>query len=150
MSQSPASSDGSSLPVALSSGALALRPERIPTVLADAARYVLRRRFRVALLLRDAYVHMTTHRSSLDAVWDDLQTVMRLLVAWARQQYRQVPWTPLVLMVGALVYFLAPVDLVPDLLGPLGFVDDVAVVTTVVGTVRDELDRFRAWEDARA
>lgn len=112
----------------------------------DATRYVLRRRFRVALLIRDAYEQMTTHPNALAAVWDDLRTMMRLLVAWGRRQYVRVPWTPLVLMVGALVYFVTPADVVPDVLGALGVVDDVAVITAVVKTVRNELERFRAWE----
>lgn len=116
--------------------------------LTDAARIVLRRRFRVVLLVRDAYDRMITNASVLEAVWDDLQTIMRLLVAWAEDSYRRVPWTPLVLMAAALLYFVLPVDVIPDFLAGIGFVDDVAVISSVVQSVRDELDRFRDWEDA--
>ena len=35
------------------------------------------------------------------------------------------------IIVGALVYFLSPIDSIPDLLGPLGFSDDIAVITLV-------------------
>jgi uncharacterized membrane protein YkvA (DUF1232 family) len=150
MSQNPSAPDGSSLPASLASNPLALRPKQVSEAVAEATRYVLRRRFRVALLLRDAYAHMTAHQSSLTAVWDDLQTILRLLVAWAQRKYAEVPWTPVVLMGGALVYFVMPADAVPDLLGALGFVDDVAVITAVVHTVRNELDRFREWEAASA
>ncbi len=52
----------------------------------------------------------------------------------------------LVLIVGAVVYFLMPADLVPDLILGLGFADDAAVITWVVGAVRDELARFKAWQ----
>ncbi|WP_239323806.1 YkvA family protein [Snodgrassella gandavensis] len=44
------------------------------------------------------------------------------------------PETPLrskMLILGALVYFLSPIDLIPDFLGPLGFTDDIAVITMV-------------------
>jgi uncharacterized membrane protein YkvA (DUF1232 family) len=116
--------------------------------LTDAAQIVLRRRFRVVLLVRDAYDRMLTNASVLEAVWDDLQTIMRLLVAWAEDSYRRVPWTPLVLMAAALLYFVLPVDVIPDFLAGIGFVDDVAVISSVVQSVRDELDRFRDWEDA--
>ena len=148
MERNPSAPDGSSLPILASSALPALRPADLSDAVVNATRYVLRRRFRVALLLRDAYRHMTQHESALTAVWDDLQAMMRLLVAWTRQQYVRVPWTPLVLMVGAVVYFVLPADLIPDVLGALGFVDDVAVITAVVQTVREELDRFRAWEAA--
>lgn len=34
-----------------------------------------------------------------------------------------------ILMVGALGYFILPMDIVPDVLGPIGFVDDGAALT---------------------
>jgi uncharacterized membrane protein YkvA (DUF1232 family) len=49
-------------------------------------------------------------------------------------------------MAGAAVYFVVPVDLLPDALPGVGFVDDVLVIRAVVESVRDELERFRAWE----
>jgi uncharacterized membrane protein YkvA (DUF1232 family) len=49
-------------------------------------------------------------------------------------------------MVGGLVYFLLPTDVLPDVVPGVGFVDDVAVVSMVVDAVRGEIDRFRAWE----
>lgn len=114
--------------------------------LREAAARVLQRRFRVLLLIQNAYERMTTHSSVLSAVWDDLRTMMRLLLHWVDQSYRRVSWTPLALMVAALLYFVVPADIIPDTLGALGFVDDVTVITTVVRRVRDELDRFREWE----
>jgi len=80
-------------------------------------------------------------------VWDDLQAALRLLVAWTRRSYRQVSGGSLALLVAALLYFVTPLDLIPDPVGAIGFVDDVAVDRTAVGTIRAGLDRFRAWED---
>ena len=101
-------------------------------------------------LIREAYSRMIAHSDVLSAVWDDLRTMLRLLIRWADQSYRRVSWTPLLLIVGAVLYFVVPVDVVPDTLGALGFVDDVTVISTVVERVRHELERFRTWEDRRA
>jgi len=54
------------------------------------------------------------------------------------------------LLAAALIYFATPIDVVPDTLGAVGFVDDVAVVQTAIEAVRSELDRFREWEDIEA
>jgi uncharacterized membrane protein YkvA (DUF1232 family) len=121
-------------------------PDPLP-VLADAASRVLQRRFRVVLLIRNAYERMLAHSDILSAVWRDLKTMLRLLIRWVDRSYRRVSWTPLLLIVGALLYFVVPVDTVPDALGAIGFVDDVTVISTVVEQVRHELDRFRHWED---
>ena len=112
----------------------------------DSAKRVLKRRFRVLLLARDAYTRMSDHSRALTSVKEDLAVLLRMMTAWAQRSYQRVPWTVLLLVTGAVVYFVAPIDLIPDALIGIGFVDDVAVVTAVVRTVRDELDRFRAWE----
>ncbi|WP_103021232.1 YkvA family protein [Salinibacter altiplanensis] len=122
----------------------------IASVLVEAARRVLRRRFRVVLLIRDAYAHLEANANALTAVWADLRTTLRLFVAWARRSYREVSTTSLVLLAAALLYFVTPVDAIPDALGVIGFVDDVAVIQTAVGAVRNELDQFRDWEEKRA
>ncbi len=118
--------------------------------LTEATRRVLRRRFRVVLLIRDAYTHMEANAGALTAVWDDLRAALRLLIAWAQHSYRQVSGGSIVLLVAALVYFVTPVDIIPDTLGAIGFVDDVAVIETAIEAVRTELDRFRDWEDTKA
>ena len=46
----------------------------------------------------------------------------------------KAPTTPKrskMIIVGALVYFLSPIDAIPDLLGPLGFSDYLAVIALV-------------------
>jgi uncharacterized membrane protein YkvA (DUF1232 family) len=55
------------------------------------------------------------------------------------------PATPMrarLILIGALAYFVAPFDVVPDLLLGLGFIDDVSVLmaalAAVRGSIRDE------------
>lgn len=118
----------------------------VGSVLTEAARRVLSRRFRVVRLVRDAYNRMLAHSNVLSAVLRDLRTMLRLLVRWAARSYRGVSAGSLVVIVGALLYFIAPIDLIPDALGGIGFVDDVTVISTAVDTIRSELRQFRQWE----
>lgn len=41
---------------------------------------------------------------------------------------------------GGILYFLSPVDLIPDFIGPLGFLDDVAVAAWIVHSLAAELN----------
>lgn len=141
----PESSNNSPVP-ARADRSLQLDGEEVFDLLSEAASRVLQRRFRVVLLVRRAYERMTAHSDVLSAVWSDLRTMMRMVLRWVDRSYRRVSWTPLLLVVGALIYFVTPVDVVPDALGAIGFVDDVTVITTVVRRIRGELDRFRNWE----
>ena len=83
------------------------------------------------------------------AVLDDFQALIRLVVAYARGLYRQIPIDRLVVVVAGLIYVVSPVDVIPDAIPVAGFLDDATVIAWVIKTVRDELDEFRDWEAGR-
>ncbi len=70
----------------------------------------------------------------------------RLMKAYATGRYRQVPWKTLLLVVAAVLYFVNPVDLVPDLLPVLGLTDDFSILLWVYHSASAEIDRFLEWE----
>ncbi|MEB2777210.1 YkvA family protein [Algoriphagus sp. D3-2-R+10] len=46
----------------------------------------------------------------------------------------------------ALVYFVSPIDIIPDFLGVIGFADDLSVILAIYAKVKDEIDGFLDWE----
>lgn len=52
----------------------------------------------------------------------------------------------LVLMVLGLVYFLSPIDIIPDFLPGLGFTDDLSVILAVFHALKHEVEEFLEWE----
>ncbi|BAU72918.1 YkvA family protein [Metapseudomonas furukawaii] len=86
----------------------------------------------------------------LGAVKDDLGMLLTLANAWLRGEYRRINPKAFLAVVGALIYFVTPLDALPDWLLGLGFVDDLAVLAWVLKTWSDELDAFRAWRSAQA
>lgn len=118
----------------------------VADTLVDSAQTVVERRFRILLLIRDAYDRLASDAPALRSVLSDLSAMLRLLYAWANASYQRVPWPALMMMAGAVGYFVLPLDLIPDVLGPVGLMDDAAIIASTVQTVREELDRFRKWE----
>jgi uncharacterized membrane protein YkvA (DUF1232 family) len=88
-------------------------------------------------------------RGPLGRLWSDLQAAVRLVRAWARREYRDVSRGTIVLVLGGLLYLIAPLDAIVDAIPVLGYVDDAAVLAWVLGQVRAELDLFRDWEGRR-
>ncbi|CAD5107752.1 DUF1232 domain-containing protein [Zestomonas carbonaria] len=86
----------------------------------------------------------------LSAVKDDLRLLQALCGAWWRGEYRAISRQALVSAVAALLYFLSPLDLIPDLLLGVGLLDDFAVLAWVMRTWRQELEAFRVWRDAQS
>ena len=102
-------------------------------------------RGRVAELLAEAGDKAARSRNKLGDAWGQLQTLFRLLKAWLTGQYKQVPWRVIVLSLAAVLYFVNPIDIIPDFLG-IGFLDDIGVIALVMSQLRQDLDLFRAWE----
>ena len=96
-------------------------------------------------IAEESYKSGATRSRHFSAVMDDFRTLIRLVVAYARGHYRDIPADSLVVVIAALVYVVSPADLIPDFV-PGGFADDAAVIVWVVKAVRSELDAFRAWE----
>lgn len=82
----------------------------------------------------------------LKKVWDSLSAMFRLVKAYTNGKYREVPWQSLVMIVGVLVYFVMPTDLLPDFIVGLGYIDDVTVIGWTLKTVADDINSFLAWE----
>lgn len=54
---------------------------------------------------------------------------------------KDVPVNEKALLAGAIVYFISPVDLLPEALtGPLGYIDDVAVAAFVVNRIINKIN----------
>lgn len=60
-------------------------------------------------------------------------------------EYEGLPKTDLLLIVGALAYLVLVVDIVPDFIPVLGWMDDCVVLAWVFARISDELDRYEAF-----
>lgn len=88
----------------------------------------------------------TKGKSLVGEAREFLLMAFRLLRAYASGRYRQIPWKSLVAAAGAVVYFVMPLDVIPDILLGLGFLDDAALIAWTLKSIRGDMDRFAAWE----
>ena len=70
----------------------------------------------------------------------------RIIKAYAKGQYRTIPWKTLLIIVAAALYFVNPLDLIPDLVPIVGLGDDFAVLLWVYNAVSGEVEKFLSWE----
>jgi uncharacterized membrane protein YkvA (DUF1232 family) len=85
----------------------------------------------------------------LGAANETLELFHSLLLAWWRGEYPGISRKAIVSVVASLLYFLSPVDLIPDWMIMFGFIDDLAVLAWVGRTWKHELGAFRAWREAQ-
>jgi uncharacterized membrane protein YkvA (DUF1232 family) len=108
-----------------------------------AARYA-RDPKKLAWLLKAVMDYARDNRGPIKAFLADLRLLINMVVDWSRGRYRVVPAKSIVLVVAALLYFLSPLDLIPDFL-PGGFLDDAAVVAWVLKSVSADVGKYREW-----
>ena len=71
-----------------------------------------------------------------------------LLKAYLAGDYRDISTQAIASVAGAVIYFVVPLDGVPDFLFGWGFIDDAAVVSYVIAQLSTELESFKQWRDA--
>ena len=97
--------------------------------------------------LAEKALHSKSGRSGpVGEVVDDFKTLGRLLAAYSRGDYRDIPLDSLIMVIAGLVYVVSPIDLIPDAVPVAGYADDVVAVGFVIRQVHHELTAFREWE----
>jgi uncharacterized membrane protein YkvA (DUF1232 family) len=87
-------------------------------------------------------------RGPFKETWAYLMTMLRLMRAYASGRYREIPWQSLVTIIVAVIYFVSPVDFIPDFIPVIGDLDDALVVHFAIQAVKGDLDAFTEWEAA--
>jgi uncharacterized membrane protein YkvA (DUF1232 family) len=89
------------------------------------------------------YAHNKGHL--IKSFQGDLRTLVSLIKDWNRGIYTAVSKKTILLAIAALLYFISPLDTIPDFLGAVGFTDDATVILFVLTAMKKELERYRQW-----
>ncbi len=84
--------------------------------------------------------------ANISAFREQLSVVTRLLKAYASGSYRELPWKTLIRIIAVLIYFVSPIDILPDFLPIVGLTDDIALMFWLFSGIKDDIEKFRQWE----
>ena len=59
--------------------------------------------------------------------------------------YKGLSKKNLLMIVAGILYLVNPLDLVPDFILGLGFLDDLGILTFVIGKLANEIELYRSW-----
>ena len=100
----------------------------------DARRLVARHRE-----LDEKFKHVP---DKLKKVVNQVKLLYELIRSYIDGSYREVPWVSIATAVAAIVYFLAPIDLIPDVIPGIGYVDDLLVIRFALTALGSDLKTF--------
>ena len=73
----------------------------------------------------------------------------RMIKAHISGTYKMKSMRVFIMLLAAIIYFINPIDLIPDFVFGIGLADDLAVLTWVYKVAYDEVTLFRNWEDSQ-
>lgn len=97
-------------------------------------------------LLQKAIRKAKDKKGSLGEVWEKLQLFFELIKAYFKGEYRNVSKGTILTILGAIIYFVSPIDMVPDFIVGLGILDDAAVIGFAIKKISVELEEFQRWK----
>lgn len=71
--------------------------------------------------------------------------MMSLIRSYVKKEYTEPPVTSMISIVVTLIYFLSPIDLIPDTIPGAGYIDDAVVVSGCLALVQTDLEDYRIW-----
>lgn len=68
---------------------------------------------------------------------------IKTLYAMMRDKEFAMAWSSKTLVIAGLLYFISPVDLLPDVIPVLGYIDDAFVISLVMNALTSEIERYQ-------
>ncbi|MCM4154901.1 hypothetical protein DHD80_02685 [Gramella sp. AN32] len=88
------------------------------------------------------------NKGILKRYMDDAKILFSLLRDYANGTYRDVPWNIIASVGASLLYVLSPIDLIPDFIPVLGYLDDAAVIAFCLNLIEKDLAAYKAWKNS--
>lgn len=85
-------------------------------------------------------------QSKLFNFWDDFKTMFSMIKDYSKGNYKQIPWYSISAIGATLIYVLSPIDLIPDFIPVIGYLDDSTVFAICLKLVTSDIEDYREWK----
>lgn len=84
----------------------------------------------------------------LNRVCRDVVLCLELIRDYRSGAYRQIAVWALATVAFALFYLVSPLEVIPDVIPLIGYLDDIAVMTLALKLAKGELRKYAAWRQS--
>lgn len=109
--------------------------------------------FKVITILNETADKLASKESKdnkFKQLFDVALTLVRLVRAFISGKYRDISTSTVISGLAVLLYVLSPIDLIPDFIPVIGFLDDLSLISWFLSKFQGEITRFREWEQTGA
>ena len=101
---------------------------------------------KVSKLLDEVFLKVGESSELFYKVQDSAIALTRMVSAWLKGDYKNISTQSIIAVVAALIYFVNPLDFIPDFIPVIGQLDDIFVLSYLIKMLNKEIERFMAWE----
>lgn len=76
-----------------------------------------------------------------------LPVMASLVRSFIKKEYTDIPIGSIIAIISTLTYFLSPVDVMPDAIPAIGYLDDAFVVAACWRLVESDVSEYLRWRD---
>lgn len=100
-------------------------------------------------LLNKAKQKAENNEIPLKEIIEKLQLLFEVLQAWYKGTYKEMPKGSIIMIIASILYFVSPVDLIPDFVPVIGYLDDAAVIAFAIKQITADLEKFKVWKESK-
>lgn len=69
-----------------------------------------------------------------------------LIKSYIKKEYTEIPTGSIIAIVACLIYFVSPIDLIPDTIPGVGYADDAALIAFALSMVESDIEDYKEWK----
>jgi uncharacterized membrane protein YkvA (DUF1232 family) len=79
---------------------------------------------------------------------EEIPLLCNMVLDYIKKRYDKFPRTSIITITAALLYFLSPVDILPDFVVGLGFIDDAFIIKLALDGVHHDISEYKKWKES--
>ncbi len=72
-----------------------------------------------------------------------IPTMISLIKSYIKKEYKDIPMGTIIAVISALTYWISPVDIFPDSIPGIGYIDDAAVISACLKFIGTDLADYK-------
>lgn len=100
--------------------------------------------------IQEAFIKLEGMKDGpITMIFEDIKLMIEVIKDYISGKYRQIPEYSIIAILGALIYFLSPIDVIPDFIPGVGYIDDAFVIALVMKQIHRDLQNYKIWKESQ-
>lgn len=123
-----------------------VNPIKVFSTLRQTSEIIFGDKNRFFKLLKDAK-NKSLDVGEFSSIENELKLLFQLSKDYMTGKYRHISKRNIIMIISAFVYLVNPMDIVPDFILGIGFLDDLSVLSYLITKIKKEINAYKIWKE---